>query len=171
MDSHKTVSANHSLFEEKGEPKRYRTEVLPLTSLPPLPLGQTGSHEHNVVSLLFLFTLEFLFLRLIGLFDSKCNRLQLRCVNRTVVSQFRSTRQGAVLGSWWHCCSSNLLMRFRAVSQCLHVIWLSGCYFWKGLVVCGVFFLSFFFFLSETYQRLRLAPRRSVWHCGVIDHI
>ena len=32
--SHKTVSTNHP-FEEKGEPKRYRTEVLPLTSLPP----------------------------------------------------------------------------------------------------------------------------------------
>ena len=31
--SHKTVSTNHHLFEEKGEPKRYRTEVLPLTSL------------------------------------------------------------------------------------------------------------------------------------------
>ena len=31
--SHKTVSTNHYLFEEKGEPKRYRTEVLPLTSL------------------------------------------------------------------------------------------------------------------------------------------
>ena len=31
--SHKTVSTNHSLFEEKGEPKRYRTVVLPLTSL------------------------------------------------------------------------------------------------------------------------------------------
>ena len=31
--SHKTVSTNHNLFEEKGEPKRYRTEVLPLTSL------------------------------------------------------------------------------------------------------------------------------------------
>ena len=29
--SHKTVSTNHNLFEEKGEPKRYRTEVLPLT--------------------------------------------------------------------------------------------------------------------------------------------
>ena len=28
-----TVSTNHNLFEEKGEPKRYRTEVLPLTSL------------------------------------------------------------------------------------------------------------------------------------------
>ena len=27
--SQKTVSTNHSLFEEKGEPKRYRTEVLP----------------------------------------------------------------------------------------------------------------------------------------------
>ena len=30
--SHKTVSTNHNLFEEKGEPKRYRTEVLPLTT-------------------------------------------------------------------------------------------------------------------------------------------
>ena len=33
--SHKTVSTNHNLFEQKGEPKRYRTEVLPLTSLTP----------------------------------------------------------------------------------------------------------------------------------------
>ena len=33
--SHKTVSTNHNIFEEKGEPKRYRTEVLPLTSLTP----------------------------------------------------------------------------------------------------------------------------------------
>ena len=33
--SHRTVSANHNLFEEKGDPKRYRTEVLPLTSLTP----------------------------------------------------------------------------------------------------------------------------------------
>ena len=33
--SHKTVSTNHNLFEEKGEPKRYRTEVLTLTSLTP----------------------------------------------------------------------------------------------------------------------------------------
>ena len=30
-----TVSTNHNLFEEKGEPKRYRTEVLPLTNLTP----------------------------------------------------------------------------------------------------------------------------------------
>ena len=33
--NHKTVSSNHNLFEEKGEPKRDRTEVLPLTSLTP----------------------------------------------------------------------------------------------------------------------------------------
>ena len=33
--SNRTVSTNHNLFEEKGEPKRYRTEVLPLTSLTP----------------------------------------------------------------------------------------------------------------------------------------
>jgi len=30
---HKTVSTNHNIFEEKGEPKWYRTEVLLLTSL------------------------------------------------------------------------------------------------------------------------------------------
>ena len=33
--SHRTVSTNHNLFEEKGEPKRYRTEVLPLANLTP----------------------------------------------------------------------------------------------------------------------------------------
>ena len=33
--SHKTVSTSHNLFEEKGEPKLYPTEVLPLTSLMP----------------------------------------------------------------------------------------------------------------------------------------
>ena len=32
---HRTVSTNHNPFEEKGEPKRYRTEVLPLTNLTP----------------------------------------------------------------------------------------------------------------------------------------
>ena len=31
----KAVSTNHNLSEEKGEPKRYRTEVLPLTNLTP----------------------------------------------------------------------------------------------------------------------------------------
>ena len=33
--SHRTVSTNHNLSEEKGEPKRHRTKVLPLTSLTP----------------------------------------------------------------------------------------------------------------------------------------
>ena len=33
--SHKTVSTNHNLSEEKVEPKRIRTEVLPLTCLTP----------------------------------------------------------------------------------------------------------------------------------------
>ena len=33
--SHRTVSTDHNLSEEKAEPKRYRTEVLPLTSLTP----------------------------------------------------------------------------------------------------------------------------------------
>ena len=34
-ESHKSVSTNTNLFEEKGEPKRYGTEVLPLNSLTP----------------------------------------------------------------------------------------------------------------------------------------
>ena len=33
--SHTTVSTNHNLSEEKGEPTRIRIEVLPLTSLTP----------------------------------------------------------------------------------------------------------------------------------------
>ena len=33
--SHRTLSTNYNLFEEKGEPKRNRTEILPLTSLTP----------------------------------------------------------------------------------------------------------------------------------------
>ena len=33
--SYKTVSTNHNFSEQKGEPKRYQTEVLPLTSLTP----------------------------------------------------------------------------------------------------------------------------------------
>ena len=41
--SHKTVSTNHNLFEEKGEPKRYRTEGPSAYQPNALPLGQTGS--------------------------------------------------------------------------------------------------------------------------------
>ena len=42
--SHKTVSTDHNLFEDQGEPKQIRTEVLLLTSLTnALPLGQTSS--------------------------------------------------------------------------------------------------------------------------------
>ena len=33
--SHETVSTNQNLSGEKGEPNRYRTDVLPLTSLMP----------------------------------------------------------------------------------------------------------------------------------------
>ena len=33
-------SPQTTAFEEKGEPKRYRTEVLPLTSLPPYRLAK-----------------------------------------------------------------------------------------------------------------------------------
>ena len=39
--SHKTVSTNHNLFEEKGEPKRYRTEGP--SAYQRLTASQTGS--------------------------------------------------------------------------------------------------------------------------------
>ena len=41
--SHKIVSTDLNLLEEKGEPKRYRTEVLPLTSLTARPNRLTPS--------------------------------------------------------------------------------------------------------------------------------
>ena len=41
--SHKTVSTNYNLFEEKGEPKRYRTRGPSAYQPNALPLGQTGS--------------------------------------------------------------------------------------------------------------------------------
>ena len=40
--SHKTVPTNHNLFEEKGEQKRYRTEVLPFTNLAPYHWATTA---------------------------------------------------------------------------------------------------------------------------------
>ena len=43
--SHKTVSTNHNLSEEKGEPKRIRTEVLPLTCLTPYRWAKPAHSE------------------------------------------------------------------------------------------------------------------------------
>ena len=48
----KTVSTDHNLFEEKGEPKRIRTEALPLTSLTPYPYGKPA---HNLLLALTSF--------------------------------------------------------------------------------------------------------------------
>ena len=45
--SHKTVSTNHNFYEEKGEPKQLRTEVLPLTNLTPRPNRLTYVQESN----------------------------------------------------------------------------------------------------------------------------
>ena len=40
--SYKTVSTNHNLFEEKGEPKQNRAEALLLTSLTPQSSAGVG---------------------------------------------------------------------------------------------------------------------------------
>ena len=44
---YKTVSTNHNLFEEKGEPKRYRTEVFPLTSLTPYRYAKSAHCDYG----------------------------------------------------------------------------------------------------------------------------
>ena len=49
----KTASTNHNLFEEKGEPKRYRTEVLPLTSLTPYRQAKPAHKSVSVNQILF----------------------------------------------------------------------------------------------------------------------
>ena len=50
--SHTTVSTNHNLFEEKGEPKQYRTEVLPLTARPNrLTVGQSVARFQHLPGL------------------------------------------------------------------------------------------------------------------------
>ena len=41
--SHKTVSTNHNLFEEKGEPKRVSNRGPSAYQRSAIPLGQTGS--------------------------------------------------------------------------------------------------------------------------------
>ena len=52
--SHKTVSTNHNLFEEKREPKRYRTEVRPLTSLTPYRWAK-AAHSYLCDGLRFIY--------------------------------------------------------------------------------------------------------------------
>ena len=48
--SHKTASTDHNLSEEKGEPKRIRTEDPLLTRLSnAIPLSQTGPQARTVV--------------------------------------------------------------------------------------------------------------------------
>ena len=42
-------STNHNLFDEKGEPKRYRTEVLPLTSLTARPHRLTADSSESAL--------------------------------------------------------------------------------------------------------------------------
>ena len=51
--SHRTESTNYNRFEEKGEPKRYRTEALPLTSLTPYRWAKLAHKPGTVIKLLF----------------------------------------------------------------------------------------------------------------------
>ena len=49
--SHKTMSADHKLFEEKGESKRYLPRSFPLTSLTPNRLTFTASRGEELKAL------------------------------------------------------------------------------------------------------------------------
>ena len=54
---HKAVFTNHNLFQEKGEPNQYRTEVLPLTSLTPFRKAKPA-HENPYNHLLKCYHFE-----------------------------------------------------------------------------------------------------------------
>ena len=56
--SHKTVSTNHNLSEEKGEPKLNRTEVLLLTSLTPYRWAKPADKPTIVTILLYVHRSE-----------------------------------------------------------------------------------------------------------------
>ena len=55
--SHKTVSANHNLFEEKGEPEVVSNRSTSAYQPNALPLGQTGLHSVSIQMILVLFVL------------------------------------------------------------------------------------------------------------------
>ena len=50
-----TVSTNHNLFEEKGEPKRNRAEVLLLTSLTPYRWAKPAQSGFNLTDSVLLY--------------------------------------------------------------------------------------------------------------------
>ena len=125
--SDKTVSTNHNLSEEKGEPKRYWTEVLPLTSLTALPLGQTGSllHAGALKRLIdqLLWTLQ------------RCD-VQNRCLREI--------------------CRKNQCRRVTECAVCSHararapacVCWWKTCfYWWYHYIAISVFLLLLLFLL------------------------
>ena len=83
MDSHKTVSTNHNLSEEKGKPKRYRTEGLPLTNLKPV-LKWANVCSSNILQTVRRTMIRFLIELLVrrtwfGQFDKLSLRSQLAC--------------------------------------------------------------------------------------------
>ena len=55
--SHMTVSANHNLFEEKGEPEVVSNRGPSAYQPNALPLGQTGLHSVSIQMILVLFVL------------------------------------------------------------------------------------------------------------------
>ena len=71
--SHKTVSTNHDLFDEKGEPKRYRTEVLPLTSLTPYRWATPAHISHQKGAFIFILTEGHINGRVPRVFSDSCS--------------------------------------------------------------------------------------------------
>ena len=67
----RTVSTNHNLSEEKGEPKRYRTEVLPLTSLTHYRRAKPTHH-----TLILCVLVECMYLGVYALWASFCRLFQ-----------------------------------------------------------------------------------------------
>ena len=93
--SHRTVSTNHNLFEEKGEPKRVSNRGPSAYQPNALPLGQTGSQ-------MILFQVQYCNNKHKVPIKSRCVTVTLLCLWRFCVILFQVRCQERA-GMWqWH---------------------------------------------------------------------
>ena len=105
------MSTNHNLFEEKGEPKRIRTEV-PLLTMQPnaLLLGQTGSLGNHVVDQSWYSAVlrsRAYSLRSCCMWFWMSDRNFLQCVLNTYIHQsgvLTALSDCYMAGATWNCC-------------------------------------------------------------------
>ena len=110
--SHKTVSTNNNLFEEKGEPKRGPSTYQPNA----LPLGKTGSHRQSTCGWLCVYRYS--------VFTGGCTfgGVSVLCVYWKMYV-------------WWSLCTLCLLEDASLVDL-VYLAFTRGSHFGRGSVLC-----------------------------------